>query len=154
MGGAVAVVNDADAAGIAEMRFGAGKDRKGVVIMITLGTGIGSAIFLDGNLLPNSEFGHLRIRGKDAEKRASEKIREDKKLSWKQWAKRLSEFLNEMEKLFSPDLFIIGGGISKKSDKFFPLLTTKTEVIVVPAQMRNDAGMIGAAYLAKSLVQS
>lgn len=152
--GPVAVVNDADAAGIAEMRFGAGKDRKGVVIMLTLGTGIGSAIFLDGQLLPNSEFGHLRIRGKDAERRASEKIREDKKLSWKQWSKRLSEYLNEMEKLFSPDLFIIGGGISKKSEKFFPLLTTKTEVIIVPAQMRNDAGIIGAAYLARGLANS
>jgi len=149
VGGPVTLVNDADAAGVAEMRFGAGKDRKGVVIMLTLGTGIGSAIFLDGKLLPNSEFGHLSIRGKDAEKRASEKMREDKKLSWKQWAARLSEFLNEMEKLFSPDLFIIGGGISKKSDKFFPLLKTRTEVIVVPAQMRNEAGIIGAAYLAQ-----
>lgn len=146
--GKVAVVNDADAAGVAEMRFGAGKDRPGVVIMVTLGTGIGSAVFLDGKLLPNTEFGHLRIRGKDAERRASEKVHEEKKLTWKQYAKRLSEFLNEMEKLFSPDLFIIGGGVSKKSDKFFPLLTTKTEVIVVPAQMRNDAGIIGAAYLA------
>lgn len=146
--GPVTVVNDADAAGVAEMRFGAGKDRQGVVIMVTLGTGIGSAVFLDGKLLPNTEFGHLRIRGKDAEKRASEKVHEEKKLTWKQYAKRLSEFLNEMEKLFSPDLFIIGGGVSKKSDKFFPLLTTKTEVIVVPAQMRNDAGIIGAAYLA------
>lgn len=146
--GPVTVVNDADAAGVAEMRFGAGRDRSGVVIMVTLGTGIGSAVFLDGKLLPNTEFGHLRIRGKDAEKRASEKVHEEKKLSWKQYAKRLSEFLNEMEKLFSPDLFIIGGGVSKKSDKFFPLLTTRTEVIVVPAQMRNDAGIIGAAYLA------
>lgn len=149
VGGPATVVNDADAAGVAEMRFGAGKDRKGVVIMLTLGTGIGSAIFLDGKLLPNSEFGHLQIRGRDAEKRASEKMREDKKLSWKQWSKRLSEFLNELEKLFSPDLFIIGGGISKKSDKFFPHLKTKTEVIIVPAQMRNEAGIIGAAYLAR-----
>jgi polyphosphate glucokinase len=149
VGGRVVVVNDADAAGVAEMRFGAGRDRPGVVIMVTLGTGIGSAVFLDGKLLPNSEFGHLQIRGKDAEKRASEKMREVKKLSWKHWAARLSEFLNEMEKLFSPDLFIIGGGISKKSEKFFPHLTTKTEVIVVPAQMRNEAGIIGAAYLAR-----
>jgi polyphosphate glucokinase len=88
------------------------------------------------------------IRGKEAERRAAEKVREEKKLSWKQWAKRLSEFLNEMERLFSPDLFIMGGGISKKAEKFFPYLTTKTEVIVVPAQMRNEAGIIGAAYLA------
>ena len=148
VGGPVTVVNDADAAGIAEIRFGAGRDRKGVVILLTLGTGIGSAIFLNGELIPNTEFGHLIIRGKEAEKRASEKVREDKKLSWRQWAKRLSEFLNEMEKLFSPDLFIMGGGISKKANKFIPYLTTKTEVIVVPALMRNEAGIIGAAYLA------
>ncbi len=148
VGGPVSVVNDADAAGIAEMRFGAGKDRQGVVIMVTLGTGIGSAVFLDGKLLPNTEFGHLQIRGKDAEKRASEKVREDKDLSWKEWSKYVVEFLEYMERLFSPDLFIIGGGISKKADKFFPYLTTKTEVIIVPAQMRNDAGIIGAAYLA------
>jgi polyphosphate glucokinase len=148
LNGPVTVVNDADAAGVAEMRFGAGKGRKGVVIMVTLGTGIGSAVFLDGKLLPNTEFGHLQIRGKDAEKRASEKIREDKKLSWRKWAKNLNEFLLQMEKLFSPDLFIIGGGISKKSEKFFPHLATKTEVVIVPAQMRNEAGIIGAAYLA------
>ena len=153
IGGPVTVVNDADAAGVAEIRFGAGKDRKGVIILVTLGTGIGSAVFLDGQLLPNSEFGHLMIRGKAAERRASEKVRMDKKLSWKQWAKRISEFLNEMEKLFSPDLFIIGGGISKKAEKFFPFLTTKTEVIIVPAQMRNEAGIIGAAYLAHVATQ-
>ena len=148
VGGPVTLVNDADAAGVAEIRFGAGKDRNGVIILLTLGTGIGSAVFLDGKLLPNTEFGHLMIRGKEAEKRAAEKVREEKQLSWKQWAERLSEFLNEMEKLFSPDLFIMGGGISSKADKFFPYLRTKTEVIVVPAQMRNEAGIIGAAYLA------
>ncbi len=148
VGGPVTVVNDADAAGVAEIRFGAGKDRKGVIILLTLGTGIGSAVFLDGKLLPNSEFGHLMIRGKEAEKRASERVRELRQLSWKEWAERLSEFLNELEKLFSPDLFIMGGGISKKAEKFFPYLKTKTEVIVVPAQMRNEAGIIGAAYLA------
>jgi polyphosphate glucokinase len=148
VGGPVTVVNDADAAGVAEMRFGAGKNRKGVIILLTLGTGIGSAVFLDGKLVPNTEFGHLMIRGKEAEKRASEKVREQKQLSWQQWAERLSEFLNELEKLFSPDLFIMGGGISKKAEKFFPYLKTRTEVIVVPAQMRNEAGIIGAAYLA------
>jgi len=148
LGGPVSVVNDADAAGIAEVRFGAGKSRPGVVIMLTLGTGIGSAIFLDGKLLPNTEFGHLQIRGKDAEKRASEKVREDKDLSWKQWSKRLSEFLEQMEKLFSPDLFILGGGVSKQADKFLSFLKTKTEVIIVPAEMHNEAGIIGAAYLA------
>jgi polyphosphate glucokinase len=146
VGGPVTMINDADAAGIAEMRFGAGRDRKGIVIMLTLGTGIGSAIFLDGKLLPNSEFGHLKIRGQDAEKRASEKVREDKDLSWKQWAKRLSEFLNELERLFSPDLFIIGGGISKKADKFIPHLKLDTDLEVVSAQMRNEAGIIGAAH--------
>jgi polyphosphate glucokinase len=153
IGGPVMVVNDADAAGVAEIHFGAGRDRMGVVILVTLGTGIGSAVFLDGKLLPNTEFGHLMIRGKEAERRASERVRVQKKLSWKQWAKRISEFLNNMENLFSPDLFIIGGGISKKADKFFPLLRTKTEVIIVPAQMRNDAGIIGAAYLAHLATQ-
>jgi polyphosphate glucokinase len=152
VGGPVEVVNDADAAGIAEMRFGAGRDRHGVVILLTVGTGIGSAIFLDGKLLPNTEFGHLKIRGKDAERRASEKIREDKELSWKEWAKHFNEVLAELEMLFSPDLFIIGGGASKKSEKFLPHLTTKTEVMIVPAQMQNDAGIIGAAYLARTLV--
>lgn len=154
VGGPVEVVNDADAAGIAEMRFGAGKNRKGVVIMLTLGTGIGSAVFLDGKLLPNTEFGHLKIRGKDAEKRASERARERKGLSWKSWSKRLTEFLNELETLFSPDLFIIGGGISKKADKFLRYVKTRTEVIVVPAQMHNEAGIVGAAYLARHLAKS
>lgn len=149
LNGPVTVINDADAAGIAEMRFGAGKGRQGVVIMLTLGTGIGSAIFNDGKLLPNSEFGHLTIRGKDAEKRASEKVREDKDLSWKKWAKRFSEYLNELEKLFSPDLIIIGGGASKKADKFLPHLKLKTDVEVVPAEMRNEAGIIGAACLVR-----
>lgn len=148
LGGPVTVVNDADAAGIAEMQFGAGRGRKGVVILLTFGTGIGSAIFNDGKLLPNSEFGHLQIRGKDAEKRASEKTREDKDLGWQEWADRVSEFLNELEKLFSPDLFIVGGGVSKKAEKFLPYLTSKTEVLVEAAQMRNEAGIIGAAYLA------
>lgn len=153
VGGPVETVNDADAAGIAEMRFGAGRDRSGVVILITLGTGIGTAIFLNGELLPNTEFGHLKIRGKDAEKRSSEKVREDKGLTWKQWSKHLSEFLGELERLFSPDLFIMGGGVSKKATKFLPFLTTKTEVLIVPAQMQNEAGIIGAAYLARHLIQ-
>jgi len=150
LNGPVTVINDADAAGIAEMRFGAGKARQGVVIMLTLGTGIGSAIFSDGKLLPNTEFGHLKIRGQDAEKRASEKVREDKDLSWKKWAKPFSEYLNELEKLFSPDLIIIGGGASKKADKFLPHLKLKTDVKVVPAEMRNEAGIIGAACLVRT----
>lgn len=148
VGGDVTVINDADAAGMAEMRFGAGRQRRGVVIMVTLGTGIGSAIFLNGQLLPNSEFGHLKIRGKDAEHRASERIREEKNLSWKKWSGHLSEFLCELEQLFSPDLFIIGGGVSKKADKFLAYLKTKTEVIILPAQMQNEAGIIGAAWVA------
>jgi len=148
LGQEVFVVNDADAAGVAEMRHGAGKDRNGVTIMLTLGTGIGSAIFLDGKLLPNTEFGHLKIRGKDAEKRASELVREEKDLSWKKWSKRLSEFMAELERLFSPDLFIIGGGISKQADKFLPYLEAGTEIVIVPAQMRNEAGIIGAAMYA------
>jgi polyphosphate glucokinase len=151
LGGPVTVVNDADAAGIAEMRFGSGRGRPGIVILLTFGTGIGSAIFNDGRLLPNSEFGHLQIRGKDAEKRASEKIREKQDLGWNEWADRVSEFLAELEKLFSPDLFIIGGGVSKKADKFLPFLTARTEVLVEPAQMRNEAGIIGAACLSARL---
>jgi polyphosphate glucokinase len=152
VGGPVEVVNDADAAGVAEMRFGAGRGRDGVVIMVTLGTGIGTAIFLNGELVPNTEFGHLKIRGKDAERRASEKVRDDKGLSWRQWSKHLSEFLGEMERLFSPDLFIIGGGASRKAAKFLPFLTTRTDVLIVPAQMQNEAGIIGAAHLARHLV--
>lgn len=148
VGGNALVVNDADAAGVAEVRFGAGKDQPGVVILITLGTGIGTAVFVDGILLPNTEFGHLKIRGKDAESRASDKVRDEKDLSWKKWAHALNEFLAEMELLFSPDLLIIGGGVSKKAEKFIPHLKTKQNVPIVPAKMLNEAGIIGAAYLA------
>src|SRR5580704_10722235 len=118
----VTVLNDADAAGIAEMRFGAGKGQVGVVLMLTLGTGIGSALFIDGILVPNTEFGHIEIRGKDAEKRASELVREEHDMSWGKWAGRVDEYLEHMEALLSPSLIIIGGGISKKSEKFLPLL--------------------------------
>lgn len=145
----VLMLNDADAAGIAEMSFGAGKGQQGVVIILTLGTGIGSAIFVNGNLLPNTEFGHMEIRGKDAEERASDRIRKAEDLSWKKWAERLNEFLARMEHLFSPDLFIIGGGVSKKHDKFFPWLETKAQI--VPAKLRNQAGIIGAAMAAELL---
>jgi polyphosphate glucokinase len=148
LNGHVEVINDADAAGLAEATFGAAKGVGGVVIMLTLGTGIGSAILLDGKLLPNSEFGQLKIRGKDAELRASERVREEKGLSLKRWAGVLGEFLGELEKLFSPDLFVIGGGISKKADKFLPHLRPLTGVEVVPAKMQNEAGIIGAAWLA------
>jgi polyphosphate glucokinase len=129
------VINDADAAGLAEMKFGAGAGKTGTVLMLTLGTGIGSALFIDGILVPNSEFGHIEIRGKDAEERD---------LSWGKWAGRVDEYLEHMERLLSPSLFIIGGGISKKSDKFLPLLTG-LQAPVVPAGMLNDAGIVGAA---------
>jgi polyphosphate glucokinase len=147
LGGPVTVVNDADAAGIAEMQFGSGHGKQGVVIMLTFGTGIGSAIFHNGILLPNSELGHIQLRGKDAEQRCSERIREQKDMSFKKWAKIVSEYLETLEKLFSPELFIIGGGISKKADKFLPYLTAKTDVLIQPAKMLNDAGIIGAACL-------
>lgn len=146
----IVLLNDADAAGLAEMKFGAGKDRQGVVIVLTFGTGIGSAIFVDGNLVPNTEFGHMEIRGKDAEHRAADRIRTEKDLNWEQWAERVNEFLGRMELLFSPDLFILGGGVSKKHQKFLPLLHTRAEI--VPAQMLNEAGIIGAAVAAKPLV--
>lgn len=149
LGGETTVVNDADAAGVAEMRFGSGKDRPGTVIMLTFGTGIGSAVFHDGELLPNTEFGHLQIRGKDAERRCSERVREEKEMSFKKWAKIVSEYLETLEKLFSPELFIIGGGVSKKAEKFLPLLTAKTDVLIQPAKMQNEAGIIGAACLAR-----
>jgi polyphosphate glucokinase len=145
----VRVLNDADAAGVAEIEFGAGRGRMGTVIMLTLGTGIGSAVFVDGILVPNTEFGHIEVRGKDAEHRASDRIRKEEDLSWKAWAKRLNEFLNRMEFLFSPDLFIIGGGVSKKHEKFFKYLDLETEI--VPAQLRNEAGIVGAAMAAKEM---
>ena len=142
------VGNDADVAGLAEMTFGAGKGRQGTVIMITLGTGIGTAIFHDGNLVPNTEFGHLEIDGRDAESDASDAARERDELSWKKYAKRLNKYLLSMESLFWPDLFIVGGGISKKHEKFLPLLTLQTEV--VPAQLKNEAGIIGAALFGRT----
>jgi len=140
------VLNDADAAGLAEMRFGAGQGRGGVVVMVTLGTGIGTAVFVDEKLVPNTELGHVEIRGREAEKRASELVRERKKLSWPKWGKRVDEYLRHLEMLLSPDLFIVGGGISKKAGKFFPYLHTKAEI--VPAQLLNEAGIVGAAVAA------
>jgi polyphosphate glucokinase len=145
----VHVLNDADAAGVAEMTFGAGRGHKGVVMVLTLGTGIGSSIFVDGTLIPNTELGHLEIRGKDAEERASDRIRQQKELSWSKWAERINEYLQKLEFLFSPDLFILGGGVSKRSDKFIPRLEVRAEV--VPAQLLNDAGIVGAALVAARL---
>jgi polyphosphate glucokinase len=143
----VSLINDADAAGVAEMKFGAGAGHAGVVLMLTFGTGIGSALFLDGKLVPNTEFGHIEIRGKDAEKRASEHARELGDLSWGTWAGRVDEYLRHIEALLSPGLIIVGGGISKKADKFLPLLTGLTAP-VIPARMLNDAGIVGAAMAA------
>lgn len=143
----VTLLNDADAAGIAEMAFGAGKGVAGTVLMLTFGTGIGSALFYDGVLIPNTEFGHIEIRGKDAEKRAAELVREQHDLSWEKWADRVDEYLRHMEALLSPALFIIGGGISRRSDKFVPLLTG-IRARIVPAAMQNDAGIVGAAMAA------
>jgi polyphosphate glucokinase len=142
----VRVVNDADAAGLAEVRYGAAKGRRGLVIVTTLGTGIGSALVYDGVLVPNSELGHLEIDGHDAEKRAASSVKEREDLSWEQWAKRLTAYYRKLEQLFSPELFVVGGGISKKADHFLPLLDIETEII--PAQLRNAAGIVGAALYA------
>ncbi|HSO96936.1 MAG TPA: ROK family protein [Acidimicrobiia bacterium] len=142
----VTVVNDADAAGIAEMQFGAGKGREGVVLMITLGTGIGTAVFYEGILIPNTELGHLKMGKKEAEQRAADSVRQSEGLSWRKWAKRLDAYLGELERLLQPDLFILGCGVSKKHDRFMPLLTTHAEV--VPATLLNEAGIVGAAIAA------
>ncbi|GIH28456.1 polyphosphate glucokinase [Acrocarpospora phusangensis] len=137
------LLNDADAAGIAEMTFGAGQGHQGVVLMLTFGTGIGSALFTGGKLVPNTEFGHIEIRGKEAERRASAQVREDKNLGWGDWADRVEEYLVEMERLLSPNLIILGGGVSKKAEKFLPDLKIKTPII--PAMLLNEAGIVGAA---------
>ena len=138
------LVNDADAAGLAEMKFGAGAGHHGTVLMLTFGTGIGSALFRAGILVPNTEFGHIEIRGRDAEKRASERAKELHDLSWGKWAGRVDEYLHHVDRLTAPDLIIIGGGISRKADKFLPLLSS-LRATVVPAAMQNDAGIVGAA---------
>ncbi|WP_203711447.1 polyphosphate--glucose phosphotransferase [Asanoa siamensis] len=139
----VALVNDADAAGMAEMEFGAGKGRKGKVVMLTFGTGIGSAVFIDGMLVPNTEFGHIKMHGVDAEKRAAARVRQDEDLGWGAWSKRVRKYLQHLEQLLSPDLFIVGGGVSRKSDNFLDRIDIETEV--VPAMLLNNAGIIGAA---------
>ena len=139
-------VNDADAAGYAETRFGAAKDKDGLVIMTTLGTGIGSALIYNGVLIPNAELGHLEIDGHDAESRAAYSAKEREDLSWEKWAKRLQTYYSTLEFLFTPDLFIVGGGVSKNYKEFLPLLDLKTEI--VPAVHRNNAGILGAAALA------
>ena len=138
------VVNDADAAGVAEMRFGAGKDRMGTVILLTFGTGIGSALFIDGKLVPNTELGHLELHGHDAEKRASSKAKDDGELTWEHWAHRVQKYLAHVEMLFSPELIVIGGGVSRKAQKFLPFIEG-IQAEIVPAQLQNNAGIVGAA---------
>jgi polyphosphate glucokinase len=143
LGRPVTMLNDADAAGIAEMRFGAGKDRKGVVVIITLGTGIGSAVFVDGVLVPNTELGHIEIGGKDAEHSASGTARDTGKMSVKAYSKRLNRYLMHLDGLLWPELIILGGGVSKQGERYLPHLTVRAEVAL--AQLRNAAGIVGAA---------
>ncbi|MCX3062054.1 polyphosphate--glucose phosphotransferase [Streptomyces beihaiensis] len=143
----VTILNDADAAGVAEMHFGAGRGRKGTVLLLTFGTGIGSALFTDGELVPNTELGHLELNGHDAEKHASTKAKEDHDLSWEHWTKRVQKYLAHVEMLFSPELFIIGGGVSRKAHKFLPLIKG-IEAEIVPAELENNAGIVGAAMAA------
>lgn len=141
------VINDADAAGLAELRFGAAREfTQGVVLFLTIGTGIGSALFVDGILLPNTELGHLELKGKDAERRVSDAARKRKELTWKEWAVDLQEYLEHVSMLFSPDVIIIGGGASKNADKFLPFLQLDAKII--PATLQNQAGIIGAAMFA------
>lgn len=147
LGRPVHVVNDADAAGVAEAHYGVARDVPGVVILTTLGTGIGSAILLDGQLLPNTELGHLEIDGHDAEQRAAQSAKKREELSYEEWAVRLQRYYSHVEGLFWPDLFVVGGGISKSADRFLPLLDLRTPI--VPAQLRNQAGIVGAACLAR-----
>lgn len=145
----VTVLNDADAAGVAEMAYGAGRGVGGTVILLTLGTGIGSALFTDGRLVPNTELGHLELKGHDAETRASVKAKEDGDLTWERWAHRVGKYLAHVEMLFSPDLFIIGGGVSRKPEKFLPLIEG-VRARIVPAELQNNAGIVGAAMAARS----
>ena len=148
----VTVVNDADAAGVAESLFGHEQARTGLVVLLTLGTGIGSAMMLDGELVPNTEFGHLKMGKKDAEDRAAESVREREGLSWKGWAHRLGDYLRELESLLWPDLFVLGGGVSKKADKFIPHIRCSTPVVA--ARLLNQAGIVGAALAAERTVEA
>ena len=149
----VHVVNDADAAGLAEAAYGAAKGNKGLVIATTLGTGIGTALIMNGQLVPCTELGHLLLEGKgDAEKYAADSARTRDELSWKKWGKRLTKYYRLLEHYFSPDVFVVGGGVSKKHDKFFPYIQVDTPI--VPAALLNDAGIVGAAYYATTMMQN
>lgn len=143
----VVVLNDADAAGLAELRFGAARDARGeVILVLTFGTGIGSALFVDGTLVPNTELGHLELDGHDAEKDAAASVKDRQHLSWPEWITRVQRYLSHVEMLFTPDLFVLGGGVSKESDQWVPLLDLRTPVR--PAELLNDAGIVGAALAA------
>ena len=146
LGRDIRFVNDADAAGVGEVRYGAAMDVPGLVIMTTLGTGIGSALIYNGILVPNAELGHIEVDGKDAEKRASYAAKERGRLSFRSWSRRLQRYYETLEFLLSPDLFVVGGGVSKSYEEFLPLLTLRTKI--VPATLRNNAGILGAASLA------
>lgn len=146
LGRPVSVLNDADAAGLAEVRFGAARNERGLVVLTTLGTGIGSALVHDGRLIPNSELGHLEIDGEVAEKRAASRVRTDENLSWEQWAARLTRYYQVVERLLTPDLFVVGGGVSKNADQFLHLIDIRTPLR--PATLRNTAGIVGAALAA------
>ncbi len=148
VGGPVTLLNDADAAGLAEVRFGAGRGQRGVTLLLTFGTGIGSALFVDGNLVPNTEFGHLELDGFDAETKASDRAREVEDLDWADWAVRVQRYLSHVENLLWPDLIIIGGGVSKKTDKWLSHVDIRTPI--VPATLQNHAGIIGAGVAAAS----
>jgi polyphosphate glucokinase len=147
LGREVHVLNDADAAGIAEVKFGAARGQKGLVIVTTLGTGIGTALMFNGKLVPNAELGHLQIDGVDYESKAAYSAKERENLSWEEWAKRLQKYFSHLEALLTPDLFIVGGGVSKEHESYLPLLKLKTPII--PAENRNSAGILGAAHWAK-----
>jgi polyphosphate glucokinase len=143
----ITVLNDADAAGLAEEKFGAGKDNTGVIVLLTFGTGIGSAVIHNGVLLPNTEFGHLEVGGKEAEHRAASSIKEAKDWSYERWTKEVTKVLIAVENAIWPDLFIAGGGISRKADKWIPLLQNRTPVVA--AALQNEAGIVGAAMAAE-----
>ena len=146
MGRTIAIGNDADVAGLAELRFGAGRRQRGTIIVLTIGTGMGSALFADGRLLPNTELGHLELKGRDAEERVAESARDRLNLGWKEWASGFDDYLHMLERLFWPDLFILGGGASKRSDNYMQYLTVKTPVVI--ATLKNNAGIVGGALIA------
>ena len=150
LGQPVHLLNDADAAGLAEMRFGAAGEHQGTILMLTLGTGLGSALFINGTLVPNTEFGHLLMHGDSAERYMTNSARKRERLSWAEWAARINEYLTMTDHLLSPDLYILGGGVSKKHQKFLPMLAANAPIL--PAKLRNRAGIVGAAIYAGEMI--